>query len=107
MPWTEDDKKILQDALSSPFKYFKTRSQRSISRELSCYDPDTLIQRITPQIIEVLTNNLGWETPDEWDRSFTILGGGQGRRTSSAILKVFTWSQFISKVNEIRLINNL
>lgn len=103
MKWTDQDRLAFTDALENPYKYKVDRSLRSISHEKSCYSPETLMNLVTPQIVEVLDNNLEYETPEGWDRSFAVLGGGQGRRTSSAILKIMNWNQFLNKINEIRL----
>lgn len=104
--WTSEDVRAMT-LLSDPFKYNEIRSPRSLSREKTCYDPKVLMQRVTPQIIEVFNKGLEYETPDGWDRSFTILGGGQERRRSEAILRIMNWNQFMDKVSEIRLIHNL
>ncbi len=102
MKWTKKHTQEMIDALSRPFCQKSNRSRLSLSREKSCYDPEVLFKYLVPQIKETLDNNLGWETPEEWDQSFRILGGGQKRRTSSGILSIITWEQFIDKVKEIK-----
>lgn len=67
-------------------------SKRIADRE---NDPEEFIKRITPQILECFDNNYIFSTPEEWDNNFNLLGGGQSRRTSKAILKRMTWDQFL------------
>lgn len=102
MNWTDKESKEMIDSLQQPFTLKSKRSKASIGREKSCYDPNVLFKYLVPQIKETLQNKLGWETPEEWDKSFKILGGGQSRRTSSGILSIITWEQFLNKVNEIK-----
>ena len=91
----------LLKSLSEPFKRKEPLNNRSKSKSESEMDPEVFLKRITPQIVEVYERCLPYHSPQEWDYSFRVLGGGRQRRKSAAILERMTWDQFLYNVDEI------
>lgn len=99
--WNKEFSSEFVKSLREPFcrKDFQSNKTKAlIARE---NDLDHFIKRITPQIIEVYRKGLPYKTPEEWDDSFKTLGGGQSRRTSTAILERISWDQFIYHFEKI------
>lgn len=98
------DKEIFIRCMKQPFTETYTesgkvsaRSQASRQREMS---RDTIIKRVLPQIQEMKEKGLPFSTPEEWDESFQILGGGQSRRKSWSILSRVSWEEFLRIISE-------
>lgn len=91
--WQGSD--IITACITNKFKNVPESSKFSKRISDRENDPEEFIKRITPQILECFDNHYTFSTPEEWDNNFNLLGGGQGRRTSSAILKRMTWDQFL------------
>lgn len=91
--------------VNSVTRLFKVKRKEVTARSVSLsereMDPDIFISRIKPQIKEVISNNLSYSTPEEWDKSFYSLGGGRLRRKSYAILNRMSWGKFIEYVEKI------
>lgn len=99
--WFKSERSEFLKGLTSPFcnaPSLSSRSKASIEREFSL---DSMIKRITPQIIESHQLGLTWDTPEEWDNNFYVLGGGQSRRKSDKILARTSWDNFIKISKEI------
>lgn len=101
--WWDSGRRIFLDKMSRPFQSFSTESSRSSASKRRETSVETLMSRITPQILESYEKGLSWTTPEEWDHNFDILGGGQSRRRSSRILKRMSWDCFIELSNKIIL----
>lgn len=87
--------------MSSPFinvPLLSKRSKASVQREKNI---DSLVKRVTPQILEQRSRGMKWDTPEEWDRNFHLLGGGQSRRKSNKILSRTSWENFLKISEEI------
>lgn len=97
----ENKYQILITRMQTPFIFKKDISTRSQMKSISENNPEEFIKRITPQILECFDNNYTFATPKDWDNNFNLLGGGQSRRTSSAILKRMTWDQFLYNAETI------
>ena len=99
--WFKSERGAFLKGMSAPFRNapsLSSRSKASIERETSL---DSLVKRVTPQIIESYRLGMTWETPEEWDRNFYALGGGQSRRKSNKILARTSWENFIKISQEI------
>lgn len=95
------DKERFVKCTENPFMYSEemrsVRSEISKNRELST---KTLINRVMPQVVEMDSKGLPYETPEEWDSSFYKLGGGQSRRKSKTILARMSWENFMTIISE-------
>lgn len=87
-------------AMRNPFDIKVVKSKRSSSSKEREMSKESFINRIRPQMKEMEDAGLPWSTPEEWDQSFQILGGGSTRRTSSAILARMSWKEFLSLINK-------
>lgn len=99
--WFKSERGAFLKGIATPFRNapsLSSRSKASIERESGL---DSLIKRVTPQIIESQRLGLTWDTPEEWDRNFYYLGGGQSRRKSNKILARTSWDNFIKISREI------
>lgn len=94
MDWNEK-KDIIIKKIENPF--ILSNIPKAHIREM---DISNFIKRIKPQIEEYKKYNLKYDTPEDWDLSFSKLGGSSKFRTSSSILKRMTWNKFLTKINE-------
>lgn len=97
----DKEKRSLIDSIRDPFKFVKSTSKRSESISNREMDPENFLRRVTPQILEMKEKGLDFSTPEKWDEGFTLLGGGQSRRTSKSILDRMTWNQFLYNAEQI------
>lgn len=98
--WSDSMKDDLVRAMKDPFDIKVVESKRSSSSRDREMSKETFINRIRPQVKEMEDAGLSWSTPEEWDQSFQILGGGSTRRTSSAILARMSWKEFLSLISK-------
>lgn len=99
--WSGRSEMIKSFRSPSPFLREDFQSNRSKALSERENSPEKFLKRITPQILEVYEKGLPYQTPEEWDDSFALLGGGQSRRSSSAILSRMTWDQFLEYFSKI------
>lgn len=98
--WNDEMRNNLIHAMKDPFDIKVVESKRSSSSREREMSKETFINRIRPQVKEMEDAGLLWSTPEEWDQSFQILGGGSMRRTSSAILTRMSWKEFLSLISK-------
>ena len=97
--WSEERDEFIERMsrmfLGAPAQYYSSSSKASVKRHRN---PITVTKLVLAQAKEYENNNLPYSTPEEWDSSFTALGGGLTRRTSKFILKVMTWYEFLENL---------
>ena len=99
--WWDGSRQLFIKAMSAPFLISSPDSARTAASSKRERSPEVFLKRVTPQILEIYQRGLPYQTPAQWDQSFKILGGGQSRRTSSAILERMTWEQFLEQIDQI------
>lgn len=90
------------DAMEDSFDIKVNESRRSSSSRSREMSKESILSRVRSQIQEMEDYGLLWSTPEEWDNSFSILGGGSSRRTSDAILSRMTWKEFLRLTESLR-----
>lgn len=100
--WYELDREDFLKSMKLPFRRKKNLSIKSIRSKERENSKETIIKRVLPQIKEMNDKGLPWNTPEEWDNSFILLGGGSTYRKSKSILSRMTWKEFISIISEIK-----
>lgn len=93
--WTQDRESFIK-SMSEPFRSTPAPSKRQEASSRREYNPESFIKRVTPQIHEMIDRGLTFNTPEEWDKGFEILGGGQSRRKSERVLARMKWDQFLA-----------
>ena len=92
---------IFVERMKTPFKY-KKENKPDNRRYLN---PQQLVQKVIPQILEMIDQDLPYSTPEDWDSSFDILGGTRSRYKSITITSKMTWEQFLY-LSDIALSNS-
>lgn len=99
--WWGSEREGFLLGMKSLFRIPSTVSSRSKSSSDRESTETAIITRITSQIYESADSGLPWRTPDDWDNLFYILGGGQSRRTSQAIMSRMSWTRFLTLADSI------
>lgn len=91
--------KNFEESLKNLFEINDKDSPRTSASKVRERSKETLVNRVYSQVLEMEKSGMKWRTPEDWDESFTKLGGGSKRRKSKTILSRMAWTEFLNLID--------